>query len=84
MKARETLLEQSYARMERGQPPSDDIEGEWLNSLKKEVTRMQAAQEKKKVSKCILLINPFGATEKSFELGLLEGKEGIHKAERKK
>ena len=49
VKAKETLLEQCYARMERGQPPSDDIEGEWLNNLKKEVTRLRATQERKKV-----------------------------------
>jgi len=48
VKSKETLLEQCYARMERGQPPSDDIEGEWLNNLKKEVTRIQATQERKK------------------------------------
>ena len=35
--------------MERGQAPSDEIEDEWLNSLKKEFVRVQALREKKKV-----------------------------------
>ena len=35
--------------MERGQPPSDEIEDEWLNGLKKEISRMQAVRERKKV-----------------------------------
>jgi len=48
VKAKETLLEQCYARMERGQPPSDEIEDEWLNGLKKEINRIQAVRERKK------------------------------------
>lgn len=57
VKSKETLLEQCYARMERGQPPSDEIEGEWLNNLKKEVTRIQATLERKKVDIFVVLLS---------------------------
>ncbi len=36
VKERESDLEQCYMRMEKGEPPSDDIEREWLRMLRDE------------------------------------------------
>jgi len=41
-------LEKCYMRMERGEPPSDEIEYEWLRILRKEVRRMKDLEEKAK------------------------------------
>ena len=57
VKSRENVLEQCYARMERGQAPSDEIEEEWLNCLKNEIKKMKITQEKKKVQDFLKLLS---------------------------
>lgn len=50
MKAKEGHLEQCYARMERGQPPSDEIEQEWLRCFRDEVNKTKTIKERQKVT----------------------------------
>ncbi|XP_046358151.2 coiled-coil domain-containing protein 146-like isoform X1 [Haliotis rufescens] len=41
LRGRETELEQSYMRMEKGDPPSEECEREWLRMVRDEMRRMQ-------------------------------------------
>lgn len=41
VKEKESLLEQCYARLERGEPPDDDAEKTWLKMLKNEQQKKQ-------------------------------------------
>lgn len=49
IKSKEVHLEQCYARMERGQPPSDVIEQEWLRCLRDDMNRVKAKNDRRKV-----------------------------------
>ena len=40
VKEKEAELEQCYMRMEKGEPPSDEIELEWLRTLRAEEQRL--------------------------------------------
>ena len=49
LKEKEGELEQCYIRMEKGEPPSDEIERDWLKILRDEERRMQEHEEKRLV-----------------------------------
>ena len=48
---KEARIEQCYIRMERGEPPSNDIEEDWIRHLRKELDRIKGLAERQKV-KC--------------------------------
>lgn len=45
LKEKEADLEQCYIRMEKGEPPSDEIEGEWLKVLRDDDRRSRDKEE---------------------------------------
>ncbi|KAK3102624.1 hypothetical protein FSP39_012745 [Pinctada imbricata] len=45
LKEKEAELEQCYIRMEKGEPPSDEIEHEWLRLLRDEDRRLKDREE---------------------------------------
>jgi len=44
VKEKEAELEQCYMRMEKGEPPSDEIELEWMRTLRAEEQRLAEKQ----------------------------------------
>jgi len=57
LKEKESELEQCYIRMEKGEPPSEDIERSWLKLLRDEERRMLEQEEKRLVSgQCLLIM----------------------------
>lgn len=49
LKEKEGELEQCYIRMEKGEPPSEEIEREWLKIIRDEDRRLQEHEEKRMV-----------------------------------
>jgi len=49
LKEQEGELEQCYIRMEKGEPPSDDIERDWLKLLRDEERRMMDHEQKRMI-----------------------------------
>ena len=65
LKGKEAHLEQCYLRMERGEPPNEEIEVEWQKTLRQELQRRKEMEQRKAVcllnfssieSKCILFL----------------------------
>jgi len=50
LKEKEADLEQCYIRMEKGEPPSDDMERDWLRFLRDEERRLHDREERRMVS----------------------------------
>ena len=50
LKDKEAYLEQCYLRLERGEPPSDEIEMEWQKQVRQEWLRMKEAEQRQTVS----------------------------------
>ena len=50
LKEKESELEQCYIRMEKGEPPSEAIERDWLKFLRDEDRRAYEHEEKRLVS----------------------------------
>lgn len=49
LKEKESELEQCYIRMEKGEPPSEEIERDWLKFLRDEERRAYEHEEKRLV-----------------------------------
>lgn len=60
LKEKESELEQCYIRMEKGEPPSEEIERDWLKFLRDEERKAYEYEEKRLVCYKILLF-PFTA-----------------------
>ena len=50
VKGKEQELEQSYVRMERGEPPNEEAEREWLRMVRDEARREKELVERKEVN----------------------------------
>ena len=50
LKDKEAYLEQCYLRLERGEPPSDEIEMEWQKQVRQEWLRVKEARQRQTVS----------------------------------
>jgi hypothetical protein len=46
LREKEALVEQCYLRMERGEPPSKEIEEEWVRFLKNEINKVKTQELK--------------------------------------
>ena len=57
LKEKEGDLEQCYIRMEKGEPPSDEIEQEWLRVLRDDDRRMKDKEEIRMVCKSSDLVH---------------------------
>lgn len=56
LKEKESELEQCYLRMEKGEPPSEEIERDWLKYLRDEERRAYENEEKRLVSVVMLIL----------------------------
>ena len=64
VKDKEAELEQCYLRMEKGEPPSDEIEQEWIKLMSDNIRRSEEKEAMMLVSSIFILFQLIGSIKK--------------------